>query len=235
MDVWQVSLDRPPEEVAFLRDLLSPEERQRAEAFHFDKDRRRYAVARGALRAILADCLRTTPQALRFEQGQNGKPYLAGGPGFNLSHCEDLALIAVAADSRAVGVDVERVRPLQELSSIEERYFSAEERAFLAAAAPAERRAFLAAAAPTERPRAFLTLWTRREAAAKALGLDLQAALAKVKIPAYVPGGTALADLGGDSSWFLCDIALDADHVGALCVLGRLSGVTLQFYSPRLR
>jgi 4'-phosphopantetheinyl transferase len=192
--VWQVPLDRPPEEVAFLRGLLSPEEARRAAAFHFEKDRRRYAVARGALRVILAERLSIAPEALRFQQGPHGKPNLSGGPGFNLSHCQDLALIAVTADSQAVGVDVERVRPIPELDSIEERYFSVEERSFLAAAAFADK------------PRAFLTLWTRREAAAKALGLDLQAALSTIKVPVYVPGGTALsaiAEVGGINPWFL--------------------------------
>jgi 4'-phosphopantetheinyl transferase len=223
VQVWQVSLDRPAEDAAFLRTLLSPEELRKAEAFLFEKDRRRYAVARGALRAILADCLSTSPQALRFEQGPHGKPYLAGGPGFNLSHCEDLALIAVAADGRAVGVDVERLRPLQDMSSIEERHFSAEERAFLEAGGPGEK------------PRAFLTLWTRREAAAKALGLDLQAALTEIRVPVSVPGRTVLAELGGGGPWSICDISLDAEHVGALCVQGEACEILLRFYTPGLR
>jgi 4'-phosphopantetheinyl transferase len=220
VQVWQVWLDRPPEEVTFLQSLLSPEEMRRADAFHFEKDRRRYTVARGALRSILAKCLSTAPEDLQFRSGPQGKPYLGGGPGFNLSHCEDLALIAVAEDDRAVGVDVERVLPLKELGSIEERYFSPEERALLAAAAAAERQ------------RVFVTLWTRREAAAKALGQDLQAALAGIRLPAYAPGGTALVELEGGGPWFLSDLSLDADHLGALCVRGEHIRISLGFYSP---
>jgi 4'-phosphopantetheinyl transferase len=231
--VWRIPLDRPPEEVASCRSLLSPEETRRSEAFHFEKDRRRYAVARGALRLILAGRLGTAPEALRFEVGPHGKPFLAGGrgPGFNLSHCEDLALVAVAAAERAVGVDVERVRPLQDLRSIEERYFSPEEREFLQPAG-------------ADRARAFLALWTRREAAAKALGLDLQAALATIKIPVYPPGGTVvlagLAESGG-GPWSLHDLALDSDHIGSLCVQGPSCGIVLhelnssEFYRFRLR
>ena len=234
--VWRIPLDRPPEEVASCRSLLSPEEARRSEAFHFEKDRRRYAVARGALRLILAGRLGMAPEALRFEAGPHGKPFLAGGrgPSFNLSHCEDLALVAVAAAERAVGVDVERVRPLQGLRSIEERYFSPEERAFLAAAV----------ANRTGRACAFLALWTRREAAAKALGLDLQAALATIKIPVYPPGGmvvlTDLAESGG-GPWSLHDLALDQDHIGSLCVQRPPCEIVLhelnssEFYRFRLR
>jgi len=231
--VWRIPLDRPPEEVAACRSLLSPDEARRSEAFHFEKDRRRYAVARGALRLILAGRLGMAPEALRFEAGPHGKPFLAGerGPGFNLSHCEDLALVAVAAAERAVGVDVERVRPLQDLRSIEERYFSPEEREFLQTAG-------------ADRARAFLALWTRREAAAKALGLDLQAALATIAVPVYSPGGmvvlTDLAESGG-GPWSLHDLALDPDHIGSLCVQGPPCGIVLhelnssEFYRFRLR
>ena len=138
VQVWRIPLDRPPEEVNFCRSRLSPEEVRRSEAFHFEKDRRRYAVARCGLRWILANRLGTEPQLLRFEAGPHGKPFLAGGkgPSFNLSHCEDLALVAVAAAERAVGIDVEKVRPLRELRSIEKRYFSPEERRFITASAP---------------------------------------------------------------------------------------------------
>jgi 4'-phosphopantetheinyl transferase len=223
VQVWQVWLDRPPEEAAFLWSLLSSEEMRRVDAFHFEKDRRRYTVARGALRAMLAGRLSVAPGDLQFKFGPQGKPYLDSGPGFNLSHCEDLALIAVAADDRDVGVDVERVRPLPELSSIEERYFSPEERAMLAAAAAAERS------------RVFVSLWTRREAAAKALGRDLQAALAGIRLPLYPPGGSALVELEGGGPWFLSDLSLDADHWGALCVRGECIRISLGFFAPRFR
>jgi 4'-phosphopantetheinyl transferase len=221
--VWQVPLEQPPEQAVFFHGLLSPEEARRAAVFHFEKDRQRYAVARGALRAILAERLSVAPKALEFQLAPRGKLYLAGGPGFNLSHCEDLALIAVADDDRAVGVDVERVRPLEDLGSVEERYFSPEERSFLAAADPAER------------PFAFLTLWTRREAAAKALGLDLQAALARIRLPPYDPGGTALVQLEGGGPWFLSDLGLDADHCGAVCVRGQDIALWLGFYASQFR
>jgi 4'-phosphopantetheinyl transferase len=147
--------------------------------------------------------------------------------------------VAVAAE-RGVGVDVERIRPLTDLSSIQERFFSREEQEFLAAAGEAE-----GAGAPPrlERTRAFLALWTRREAAAKAMGLDLQAALAQVQVPVYPPGGTAVlaglpepgtAAAAADNAgpWSLHDLPLDPEHVGAVCVQGERPAVLLRNFLP---
>ena len=46
---------------------------------------------------------------------------------FNVSHSQDLALLAVTR-SREIGVDVEYVRPEVEIESLAERFFSPQER-----------------------------------------------------------------------------------------------------------
>lgn len=236
VQVWQVPIDPPAEVVSACRSLLAPDEVRRSEGFHTEKDRRRWIVARGALRLILGRAHGTAPASLRFELGPNGKPSLAGGPSFNLSHCADLALVAVAPSERPVGVDVEYIRSLRDLRSIEERYFSEEEKAFLEAAeAETDRSA-------DARARAFLTLWTRREAAVKALGLDLQAALTSISLPVFPPAASAaLPDLCGQGPCFLCDITLDDPHAGALCVQGPPCRILIrrindrEFYAPGYR
>ena len=240
--IWRVPLEQPQAIVGRLEQLLDPEERERAARFHFAEDRTRYAIAHGALRTILSRYLDQAPADLRFQRGRFGKPRLSfarkesggsqaeprrksdGAPAqapaglhFNLSHCRDLAVIAVSS-GRLVGVDVEAVRDVGKLDSIVKRYFSPEE------------KRFLASAAPREHPRALLTLWSRREAAAKALGLDLSAALAAVNVPVCPPGGSVpasqLADLLSDGGerrpvWLIRDLGLDEGHVGAVCHEGR--------------
>ena len=98
--VWLVVLQQTQDVVSRLTSTLSVDEKQRCERFHFDGDRRRYTMARGALRMILSGYLEVSPRDLRFEQGRYGKPHLVSPSRepnleFNLSHCEDLALIAV--------------------------------------------------------------------------------------------------------------------------------------------
>jgi 4'-phosphopantetheinyl transferase len=241
IQIWRVPLSQPQNVVCRLEGILSPGERERAARFHFDRDRRRYTISQGALRTILSDYLQQSPDQLCFQRGRFGKPYLAGlskhagedeagrpnvgnasvaaNPPelqFNLSHCEDLALVAVS-DQRLVGVDVEKVRDVGQLDSIVDRYFSQGE------------KHFLASTSPRERPLTLLTFWSRREAAAKALGLNLAAALSAVKVPVYPTGGSVplpeLADLETDAgdkrpAWFIRDLELDQGHVGALCSEG---------------
>jgi hypothetical protein len=67
------------------------------------------------------------------------------------------------------------------------------------------------------------------------MGRDLQAALAGIRLPLYPPGGSALVELEGGSPWFLSDLSLDADHLGALCVQGGHIRISLGFFAPRFR
>jgi 4'-phosphopantetheinyl transferase len=117
---WSVRLDVAPE--AFYA-TLSDDERSRAARFHFERDRRRFIVARGALRELLACHLDTRASDLRFVYNAFGKPALSpefgGRLKFNLSHSADLALIALATD-REVGVDVEYLRPDEPRTFFEE-------------------------------------------------------------------------------------------------------------------
>ncbi len=137
--------------------LLDADERARAERMKDAGRRRRFVTGRAFLRTALAKLTDDDARELRFSYGKHGKPFLPGGPSFNLSHSGERLLVAVAARGR-VGVDVERVRPVRRLEAVVARRFAAGERRWLAAAGEGEREA------------AFFRLWTRKEAFAKALG-----------------------------------------------------------------
>jgi 4'-phosphopantetheinyl transferase len=155
-------LDAGPEEVRCLRAWLSDAERRRAERFRFERDRRRFIVARARLRELLAVRLDATPEAVEFASGKNGKPSLAqqyadSGWRFNVAHCDDVAVYAFSRDGD-VGIDIEAIRPVCEADAIAARFFSLRE------------YAAYAALAPRDRPLGFLECWTRKEAVVKALG-----------------------------------------------------------------
>ncbi|HEY3221046.1 MAG TPA: hypothetical protein VGJ80_09960 [Gemmatimonadales bacterium] len=111
VECWCVRLDVAPEPYYA---TLSADERRRSARFRFDRDRRRFIVARGSLRELLGRRLATPARELRFVYNPFGKPALSpefdGRLKFNLSHSADLAVIAIATD-REVGVDVEYLRP----------------------------------------------------------------------------------------------------------------------------
>src|SRR6266853_3808704 len=111
--VWRVPLNQKPERLPELIEVLSPDERARAERFRFDKDRHQFIDSRAALRLLLSQYLNISPKELAFSFSAHGKPALANGLSnsglrFNLSRRDGLALIAVTRE-RYIGVDVELV------------------------------------------------------------------------------------------------------------------------------
>ena len=209
------------------RTWLAEPEIERAERFHRPLDRRRF-VARAILRrGLLGSYLDRDPKSLRFREGPHGKPYLADGDGegwsFNLSRSVDRVLFGITR-GREVGVDVEAHRPLKELDSMAKRVF-----------APAEHAAYLRVADEGRRG-AFYRIWTRKEAAMKALGegfyreprtLTVGFAEAETGRVFSPPDEDALASFG------LADLEAPEDFSAAVCapgldwkptVAGRLGG-----------
>lgn len=172
--------------------LLSEDERRRWRGFRSRDAAAQFLVGRGLLRSALSDCTDITPERWRFEAGAYGKPRIASPAiprdlRFNLSHTRSLVALAVC-ESFEVGVDVEEIRPLDvaELAPL--------------ALAPEERSAF-EKLAPDERLERFYTLWTLKEAYAKARGFGLSLPFPEI---AFEPcdGGWRLARAPQDAaSW----------------------------------
>ena len=127
-------------------ELLSDDEKLRADRFVRRRDRARWIVAHGVLRHLLGRYCGVEPRAIAFVHGAAGKPSLAqaGAHGttttFNLAHSHDRALLAVSRD-REIGVDLEQVRDdFDPLPIAREFFFGTELAAIQAAAAgPAPR------------------------------------------------------------------------------------------------
>lgn len=170
IDVWQLqfgekrSLDRASLDQAWRR--LDAAERRRASAYHFDRDRSRYALSRAFLREVLSTYCGVPPEALEFAAGPHGKPYLVPVENqlrFNLSHSETDCLLAVASGIE-IGVDSEHRREVAGREVLARAVLAPDERELLDRIPPARRDAFI------------LRCWTRKEAMMKALGLGLSRA-----------------------------------------------------------
>ncbi len=185
--VWRVVLDRADDIIGRLRSTLSEDERSRGDRFRSAGDRARFLASRAALRAVLAHYCGRPASGLSFLAGPHGKPYLdgAGGVEFNLSHSGDLALVAVATGVR-VGVDIERVRELDDRDAIAHRFFSARERAELDAQPQGLRTA------------AFFRIWSCKEAYIKCLGTGLHEPLDGFSVSADPRAPARLVEIGGD-------------------------------------
>jgi len=168
-EVVVARLDAPPDEVRSLQASLCPHERQRAQRFRCEPHRRRFIVARGRLRQLLAARLDLTPEAVEFAYGANGKPRVLNLH-FSVSHCDDVALFAFSQASE-IGVDVEAIRPIREADAIAAQFFSPSERLVC----------------EMEKPLGFLRCWTRKEALVKGIGEGLSLPLERFDV-AHAPG-----------------------------------------------
>ncbi len=141
--------------------LLSDDEKKRASSFRFEKDASQWIACRTALREILGKAAGLPPGEVPLCVGTHGKPLLSppfGAIHFNLSHCPDLALVAVA--SFPLGIDVELWGRAGDLLGCEETFCHPDEIARLSRESVA-------------RASSLLEIWTAKEAALKAHGTGL--------------------------------------------------------------
>jgi 4'-phosphopantetheinyl transferase len=206
--VWLASLDAPPfapAAVTALHASLSPDERDRASRFHFERHRIRFATARGLLRAILSAYLETPPADIRFEYGPHGKPAVANPAGicFNLSHSENWVVYAVSRVD--VGVDIQAVDDARDYLPVAERFFSSREVAALTSLGRADV------------PRAFAACWAKKEAYIKARGGGLTMGLSSFEVSLEVSGAGWTRVGGKDATgWHVRALPSAASYEGAV-------------------
>lgn len=195
---------------------LSPDETKRMNRFVYPKHQKAFLAARSGLRHVLGKLTDTAPDELEFSYGPQGKPALAQGPSFNLSHSGELACLAVHATT-ALGADIEVFREIED--GVAERFFSAAEFAAL--------RGLLGKA----KEAGFFRCWTRKEAVVKALGGGLSIPLDAfdVTLDASDAQLTRLEPAYGDAAdWTLAPFQVGSQMVG--CVAAQTDGapITLQ-------
>ncbi len=210
--VWAAALEFSAQVLAELELTLSVEEHERGQKFHFIADRNVFIGSRGVLRAILAAYLELDPQEIHFAYGRHGKPILASQPEaerlqFNLAHSDGLLLTAVSRFC-AVGVDVERVRGLDDLDDLANQLLS-----------PAEEIAWRRLPV-SQQNRAFFNLWTRKEACLKAIGEGIAERLKEITVSLMPEGPAGELDPPGipDSTqaWTLTHLQPAPDFAAAL-------------------
>jgi len=215
VDLWQICLDAP-ESAVDLHEVLARDEIARAERFHFARDRQHFVRCRSAAREILGRYLEIPAQEIRFSYEANGKPQIVEDQNprqlrFNISHSSGLAVIAVAS-GRAVGVDVEKIRPDVEYLELAERFFSTNEYQALSAV-PSNQLA-----------RAFFACWTRKEAFIKACGDGLSFPLSEFSVSIDPDAPAALQEVRMNpkaaTRWSLFNLEAQEGFIGALAVEG---------------
>lgn len=165
------------------------------------------------IETVLARYLGLTPSPVVLRRSSAGKPELPGSSlRVSLAHSGEVALVAVAS-GKEVGVDVEVLRAETESWSLRSHALTQGEQARLNAL-PVSRRSG-----------AFLSMWTRKEALLKALGvgLALDPQLIELEDQQIV---AAPPELGQAREWSLVDLPLPG-HAAALALKGPLARLLL--------
>lgn len=212
IEVWCVEAAAPESVIRRLETVLSTKERERAARFKFERDRNAFVAARGGLRVLLARYLGVSPAGIDFVYGPKGKPSLPDSRiEFNVSHTEGAVLLAFAQEC-PLGVDIECVRPVQDMMQIARANFCREEGQELAGL-PEEHRL-----------RAFFLCWTRKESYIKATGNGLSTALSEVQVSFREGDPVRFVRIGDDpsaaSAWSLHNLDVSPAYAAALAYCG---------------
>ena len=148
--------------ISLFKKSLSDIELEKASKFRFLEDQHRYIVTHATLRTILGRYLKSEPVEIEFVSNDYGKPSLSEKHEkihFNLSHSKGLSALTFSSKSE-IGIDIERIDPKFNFEMIANAHFSKAENRFLHAEIMESREK-------------FYTLWTRKEAFLKAVGIGI--------------------------------------------------------------
>jgi 4'-phosphopantetheinyl transferase len=211
--VWQADLRVEQSYATSLFALLGSEERERATRFKVPGPRTEFVVSHAFLRLTLARYLRRKPAEVRYRLMAHGKPELTvgGNLAFNLSHTDGAAVLAIARD-RAVGIDIERVRPDIEAMDLANRFFSVAEVQWLHSQPVSEQLT------------AFFAVWTAKEALLKAHGTGFSTSLADFTVIPKLGDANVDVEIHSDQlprNWSVSQLSFGPEYRAALAVQGK--------------
>lgn len=156
------------------RQVLTPDERAKADRFARAADRVRFTATRTALRNLLAGRMGCEPAEVPLASSPHGKPFieLAGGgaPRFNVSHSGSHALIALgdAPTVSEVGIDIEECKEGVDIEAVSSLALTARECSEVRNSG--------------DRLHALYSRWVGKEAVLKAVGVGVAEHLKSIGI-----------------------------------------------------
>jgi 4'-phosphopantetheinyl transferase len=214
--IWSMNLDFPIRTYPELYELLSNDERERAQNYRLAIHRNRFIMGRATLRILLSSYSGVEPARLIFSYGPWGKPELVPSSQgstlrFNLSHSEGWTLYAIT-NKDAVGIDLERIRKNVNIDRIAIQYFSPREIEELQRLPDSLRR------------HVFFQCWSGKEAFLKACGQGLALPLHRFDV-CVAPDGLLMQlhlppEIAAGQRWQLYSIPCAPEYAAALAVQG---------------
>ena len=216
-NIYKIDLLKLQESIPDLTRLLSDSECQRANRYHFIKDKNRFIICRALLKFLLAEYTALDISQINIEVDDNKKPYLPTHPSvyFNVSHAVDYAIIAIAKNP--VGADIEYINKEFNYKEILQTVYHPKEMDEIALS--------------RDKHLAFYKFWTRKEAVVKAIGKGIDNDLSKILV---TDGShTILSSLVCNyKNIYVFDFILNHNYIGALALTRDLNNFDEISFQP---
>ena len=174
LHIWRYTLDEAQYQAEKVLPLLSKEEQERCAEYLNEAEKIRYTCNHRFVRQVLAKYLNVEPSHITFSKAAMGKPFIEGSDlFFSYSYRTTFGLLAVAKQ-KEVGVDIERIKVLQDPPTFASFSFSEKEREII-----------FKSSEETFQDTLF-TFWTFKEAIIKALGVGLNADLTQIDLSGFL-------------------------------------------------
>jgi 4'-phosphopantetheinyl transferase len=242
VDLWLADLDVHLADVDRFDELLSDSEREKRLSIKLERIRKHAILSRGILRSVLALYLACDAKDIVIETEPLGKPLLGqrhivdsgGAVHFNVSHSDGLLAIALSACG-PVGVDIEKIRSIDEMDSIASELFSDDQ------------RDALHALSGTQRLDLFFQYWVHREAVTKAMGVGLLEQV-EIQYPSQNPGVSHTGNVFANElytklcvskrseslmEWRLLEFSPRSGYIGCVAVTGSNHLMRTNWFLPR--
>ncbi len=204
--IWRIDLSDPSNAESAFLNLLSADERQRADKFHFEKDRSRFIVRRSMLRKLLSSYLDMPPVELNFVYNNFEKPALELEIPirFNSSSSKGIGMVAITLTAR-IGIDIEFVDAAFPKLEIAEKYFSTDEVSAIRDLQPELQTA------------AFFDCWTKKEAYIKAVGDGMSHPLPNLVISSKKPDSFSIDATSEETKgWCVTSFIPEQNYIASL-------------------
>lgn len=148
--------------------LMSEDKQARVDRFRFEDDKKRTVAGEMLARRAIAEWCGVPKDSIIFDKTKRGKPFARDLPvEFNVSHSGDMVVCAV--DNQPVGIDVERIRPIN--LAVARRICTEEELLYLFGHSP--KKTEFTHTADQQILIRFFKMWTEKEACCKLTGVGI--------------------------------------------------------------
>jgi len=215
--LYKIQLSSFYNQICNLKKNLTTSELERAERYHFTKDKHRFIICRSFLKLILSEHTGLKTSELTLEKDAHKKPFLSSHASvfFNVAHSAEYGLIAIG--NSPIGVDVEKVNHDWDYSVTAPFIFGKSEINKLANA--------------DDKISLFFKYWTRKEAIVKATGKGIDENF--IEIPAC-DGMHALKPsfLNNHSKVVVLTFEFDEHFFGSIAFTGNHQNISYLKFSP---